>query len=299
MHELERLIGGDLSGFGTAQHEVFRSYKDLRTQFEREFLHTPRGFKFHFHWVEEQVLSSETSIVTSMARITIPLDNRTMIFNPLRISAVFQKNSGEYKLIHWHVSMPDSAGSNEIFPGSAEPVRYDDVTVVFTDIVNFTEASSRLTPNEVVTELNAIFSKFDALSADRGLDKIKTIGDSYMVASGLCQKHENHAREAIEWAKSALLFLQQRNLVARNKWDIRIGVHSGVVVGGIIGTDKLSFDLWGDTVNTASRLERSSAPNRINISEETYQLIRNEYDFDYSGTCEVKGKGQLAMYYVR
>jgi class 3 adenylate cyclase len=259
---------------------------------------TPQGFKFHFHWIDEQDLGNGTTLIIGETRITIPLLDRTMIFNPVRISAVFQKKQKSYKLVHWHVSFPDSSGTDEIFPGSAQPIRYEDVTVVFTDLVNFTQVSSQLSPNKRVTELNSLFSRFDALSLDFGLDKIKTIGDSYMVASGLCQKHQNHARQAVEWARAVLNFLEERNKTATHKWDIRIGVHSGVVVGGVIGTDKLSFDLWGDTVNVANRLERFSAANRINISAETHQLIKDAYEFEYRGTCDVKGKGPLVMYYV-
>ncbi|MDX1407574.1 MAG: adenylate/guanylate cyclase domain-containing protein, partial [Saprospiraceae bacterium] len=250
------------------------------------------------HWTDERAITPDTSVVTAEARITIPLSNRTLIFEPVRLSAVYRLQGGVHRLVHWHTSFPDNSESDEIFPGAMEPRQYEDITVVFTDLVGFTKVAAKVPPETLVAELGALFVRFDTLSKMYGLDKIKTIGDSYMAVSGLCYEHENAALQAIHWARAALAYLAERNQRSRVKWDLRIGMHTGPVIGGVLGTDKLSFDLWGDTVNVAKRMESNSAPNRINISEDTYRLVQEHIPAIHRGCCTVKGKREVEMYYV-
>jgi class 3 adenylate cyclase len=132
----------------------------------------------------------------------------------------------------------------------------------------------------------------------KGLDQIKTIGDSYMAVAGLSNKNVNHAVQCVDWANEVINFLRKRNENKGIKWDIRIGIHTGSAVGGIIGKVKKSFDLWGDTINIASRLEKESSVNKINISAYTYEKIRDKYECLYRGKIEIKGKGPLDMYFV-
>ena len=297
--EITELLDDELTGFGTASHEIFKNSSDVVRQLEREVLQTPFGFNYQFHWLKEQALTKDTSVVVAEARITIPLTDRTLIFDPVRMSAVFHVKNAVHRLVHWHTSFPDNSGSDEIFPGSGEPKRYDDITVVFTDFVGFTETASSIPAADLVSELNALFVKFDALANRFGLDKIKTIGDSYMAVSGLCCRHKNPPLQAVKWAKAVLAYLEERNRTSAIRWDIRIGIHTGTVIGGVIGTDKLSFDLWGDTVNVANRMETESVANRINVSSETYARLKDHLDFEHRGTCAVKGKGAIEMYYVK
>ncbi|MBD2176998.1 PAS domain S-box protein [Pseudanabaena sp. FACHB-1998] len=175
---------------------------------------------------------------------------------------------------------------------------FESVTVLFADIVNFTKISSELSPQDLVDLLNLIFSNFDTLSETYGLEKIKTIGDAYMVAGGIPLPNENHA-EAI--ASMALEMVQKvnelRELTGR-KLQIRIGIHTGAVIAGVIGTQKFIYDLWGDTVNIASRMESHSEVGKIQVTSETYELLKDQFELIERGAIEVKGKGTMKTYWL-
>jgi class 3 adenylate cyclase len=182
--------------------------------------------------------------------------------------------------------------------GESRPRRYDDVSILFTDFRNFTTTVSALPAERLVAELNEIFQEFDTILVKHGVEKIKTIGDSYMVASGLPQEAPDHAVRCVAAALDMLSFMQQRNLTSAIKWGMRAGIHSGPVVAGIVGKTKFAFDVFGDTVNIASRMESSSEPGRLNVSAYTYHLIRNDFSGEYRGKVEVKGKGDIDMYFI-
>lgn len=172
------------------------------------------------------------------------------------------------------------------------------VTVLFADIVGFTEIASSLSPIALVSLLNQIFSAFDRLTEHYGLEKIKTIGDAYMVVGGLPKRRVNHAEAIAEMAldmqKAIAEFNSQNNL----NFNIRIGIHSGPVVAGVIGIKKFIYDLWGDTVNTASRMESHGSPGRIHVSDTTHRLLRHKYVFEKRGIIQVKGKGDMRTYFL-
>ena len=174
--------------------------------------------------------------------------------------------------------------------------RFDDVTVLFADIVDFTPLSDRMTPDQVVTLLDEIFRRFDALAERLGLEKIKTIGDAYMVAGGLPASRPDHA-EAV--AEMGLCMLEEVASVVtgdRKRLAVRIGIDSGPVVAGVIGTRKFIYDLWGDTVNTASRMESQGMPGAIQVTERTFNRLRHAYRLERRGPIEVKGKGAMTTY---
>jgi class 3 adenylate cyclase len=176
--------------------------------------------------------------------------------------------------------------------------RFDEVTVLFSDLVGFTEMSSRLTPSRIVTILNQLFSDFDAAARARGVEKIKMIGDAYMVVAGVPEPRPDHA-EAI--ARMALDMKEAVSRIGRTVGEdlaLRIGIHSGPVVAGIIGTHRFLYDVWGDTVNVASRLETSSPANHIHISEETANRLAGEFQIKPRGVVQVKGKGDLETYFL-
>ncbi len=174
--------------------------------------------------------------------------------------------------------------------------RHAEATVMFIDIVGFTSMSSKVSPEELVRFLNELFSELDALTTGHGLEKIKTIGDAYMVAGGLPAPRDDHA-EAI-----AALALEIRELVRHQatpdgaKLDVRIGIHTGPVVAGVIGVTKLTYDLWGDTVNTASRMESHGEPGVIQLSEATHARLEGKFAMEPRGTVPIKGKGPMAVY---
>ena len=152
---------------------------------------------------------------------------------------------------------------------------------------------------KLVEELNDLFTEFDQISTQEGISKIKTIGDSYMAAGGLKDPSANHAIQCIDWSKQVLKYLKKRNEYSGIKWEIRIGIHTGSSIGGIIGKENKTFDLWGDTINIASRLEKQSLPNKINVSAYTYELIKDNCECEYRGKIDIKGKGSIDMYFVK
>ncbi len=171
--------------------------------------------------------------------------------------------------------------------------RFDDVTVLFADIVDFTPFSANVSPEELVSLLNDVFSLFDQLAEKHGLEKIKTIGDAYMAVGGLPTPVENHATAV---ANMALDMRYEMNRRFGGKLQVRIGLHTGPVVAGVIGQKKFIYDLWGDTVNTASRMESHGLAGCIQVTETTYQRLKEDYLFENRGSVQVKGKGKLVTY---
>ncbi len=175
---------------------------------------------------------------------------------------------------------------------------FHDATILFADIVGFTPLSARLQPLELVNLLNDIFSQFDTLAGDLQLEKIKTIGDAYMVAAGLPIPRADHAEAVAEMALSMQAVVKDYRNARGETFQIRVGINTGAVVAGVIGTRKFIYDLWGDAVNLASRMESSGEPGRIQVTAVTYERLRDRYHFESRGTVNVKGKGELEAYWL-
>ena len=182
--------------------------------------------------------------------------------------------------------------------GKSEPVSFDDVTVYFSDIVGFTSISSQLEPKVLISELNEIFTGFDDIMEKHDCERIKTIGDAYLAVSGMPERNEKHAANMVNAAMAIREFLLERNKDSTIQWKVRIGIHSGKVVGGIVGVKKYIYDVFGDTINTTSRMESNSEPMRINVSETTYKLLKEQFSFTPRDPMEIKGKGEMRMYFV-
>jgi len=176
--------------------------------------------------------------------------------------------------------------------------RFPDATILFSDLVGFTSLASKLSPGQIIEILNNLFSSFDALAKQLRLEKIKTIGDAYMVAGGLPEEQPDHAVAVADMALGMIDAVHQIGLEFSENLQARIGIHSGEVVAGIIGQHRFIYDVWGDTVNTASRLETSGLPDRIQISQETYQRIRDKFHCELRGPVEVRGKGAMLTYFL-
>jgi len=174
--------------------------------------------------------------------------------------------------------------------------RFEEVTVLFADVADFTPFAERTSAERVVGVLDEIFSAFDRLTRKRGLEKIKTIGDAYMVAGGLPEPRPDHAQAVAELALEMQSELERVCQALGLGLSIRIGIDTGPVVAGVIGRHKFTYDLWGDTVNTASRMESHGVPGRIQVTEATYQRLRDRFDFEDRGEIEIKGKGRLHAY---
>ncbi len=175
---------------------------------------------------------------------------------------------------------------------------FPEVTVLFADLVGFTKIASRTTPTELVTLLNEIFSAFDRLAEWHGLEKIKTIGDAYMVVGGLPVPRSEHAEAIAEMALDMLEEISSFRTKEGEPLSLRIGIATGPAVAGVIGLRKFSYDLWGDTVNTASRMESHGKAGSIQVTAATYQILRDKYLFQERGEIDVKGKGKMRAYFL-
>ncbi len=182
--------------------------------------------------------------------------------------------------------------------GYVEPRKFESVTILFTDFKDFTIQASKLPADELVDELNKIFLEFDNIVEEFGLEKLKTIGDAYMAASGLPQVTDDHAERVVRAALKMHDFIKNNRAFFRVKWQMRAGVHTGNVVAGVVGSKKFTYDIWGDTVNIASRMESSGVPGFVNVSASTYELIKDKFVCQYRGKIDAKGKGKMDMYLV-
>lgn len=182
--------------------------------------------------------------------------------------------------------------------GVSSPERFDRVTVLFSDLVDFTEISSHMDPEALIAELNDIFAEFDSIAGKYSCQRIKTIGDAYLCVCGMPEENPRQAELILKVSMDMVEYLKERNKTSSNKWQVRIGIHAGSVVGGIVGTGKYIYDVFGDTINIAHRMEQHSAPMRINVSRVVKCLEEDKFAFTDRGTVEVKGLGELSMYYL-
>ena len=177
--------------------------------------------------------------------------------------------------------------------------RFESATVLFADIVGFTSIAARISPLELVSLLNQIFSDFDKLTEKHGLEKIKTIGDAYMVAGGIPVPREDHAEAIADMALDMQSAIANFQTDIGASFEIRIGIHTGPVVAGVIGTKKFIYDLWGDTVNVASRMESLGLPGYIQVTAAIWELLKDKYVFEERGAISVKGKGDMMTYWLK
>jgi class 3 adenylate cyclase len=185
--------------------------------------------------------------------------------------------------------------------GKVQAKRFDSVTVLFTDFEGFTHYAEKLSPEKLVESVDFYFSKFDAIMEKYGLEKIKTVGDAYMCAGGLPFPTEDHAYKMVLAAFEIAEFVNEskkQHSPDQTRFEIRIGISTGPLVAGVVGIKKFAYDIWGDTVNIASRMETNSEPGKVNISEYTYQIVKDFFDCEYRGEIEVKNRGMMKMYFV-
>ncbi len=199
--------------------------------------------------------------------------------------------------------LPEEIAAELKEKGEATARHYDMVTILFTDFQQFTKLASEVSPAELIFMLNECYSAFDDIVDRHGMEKIKTIGDSYMCAGGLPVENRTNAVDAVDAAREIQQWIadwnMKRELNGQPKLDIRIGIHTGKLIAGVIGKKKFAYDVWGDAVNIASRMEQNSETGKINISEATYELVKHRFTCNYRGEILAKNKGVLKMYYVR
>lgn len=208
-----------------------------------------------------------------------------------------EKEKARTELLLYNI-LPKVVAKELLSTGKTMPARHENTSVLFTDFVQFTQLAKNITARKLVAELNEIFYIFDDIVKAEKLEKIKTIGDSYMAVCGLPEANDDHALQCITAAQKMIAFLNERNEKNDLTWKMRVGIHSGPVVAGVVGNHKFTYDLWGNTVNLASRLEGSGKAGMINISEQTYELIKEQVNCDYRGKIKVKGAHEMGMYFV-
>lgn len=257
-------------------------------------------------WQREQMFSDALTVALMVSVASLlcgaalfPVVVRLAADNESQARAMFQTQIDQARnMALLHNMLPTGIAEELAAHGRARPVRHDSVTILFTDLSGFTQAASTMPPDRMVAELNEIFAAFDLITDECGIEKIKTIGDAYMAAAGVVTPCTDHAQRCVLAGLRMVDYLVQRNQTAAFKWALRVGIHTGPVVAGVVGTKKFAFDIWGDTVNIASRMESASEAGRVNISAYTYDLVRSAFDCHYRGKINAKGKGEMDMYFA-
>ncbi len=199
--------------------------------------------------------------------------------------------------------LPNAVAEELKLRGEATPGQFEAVTVMFTDFKGFTQIAEKISPEALIADLDNCFYHFDEIMDRYGVEKIKTIGDAYMCAGGLPIANKTHPVDVILAALEIKSFMDQMKEIKQSMnepyWELRIGIHTGPVVAGVVGKRKFAYDIWGDAVNTASRMESSGSVGAINISGDTYALVKDFFECEYRGKVPAKNKGDIDMYFVK
>ena len=247
----------------------------------------------------QQLISLTAGIgIILILTIAIGLYRRNNYISKSKILVENEKKRSDLLLLN---ILPEETAKELKDKGKVKARKFESVSVLFTDFEGFTKYSENLSPEKLVESVNYYYSKFDEIMDKYGLEKIKTVGDAYMAAGGLPFPTPDHALKLVMAAFEIADFVKEaKNFDPDNmtRFDIRIGINTGPVVAGVVGIKKFAYDIWGDTVNIASRMESNSQRGKINISDNTYQLIKEDFDCTYRGEIEVKNKGKMKMYFV-
>lgn len=243
------------------------------------------------------ILWSTVGVLLLIGILTFSLFKSNKIIKSANKTIAKEKERSDELLLN---ILPEDTAQELKDRGKVQAKKHPSVTVLFSDFKGFTSYAENLSPEKLVETIDHYFSKFDLIMEKYGLEKIKTIGDAYMAVGGLSIDHSNQVKEMILAAQEMNTFVKQvqSDTSTQATFDIRIGINTGPVVAGVVGTKKFAYDIWGDAVNVASRMESNSEPGRINISENTYQLIKDEFECEYRGELDVKNRGRLKMYFV-
>ncbi|MBT3422676.1 MAG: tetratricopeptide repeat protein [Bacteroidetes bacterium] len=294
-------------------HQLYNTVKDSVFNLEKNKQLEELETVYQTEKKEQQIKLQKTEIAQKDAEVKKQKAQRNIFiisFGLILLFAVYviisirriakEKAKSEKLLLN---TLPIKVVNDLKMTGKTEPESFTDVTVYFSDVVGFTNMSTQLDPKQLIDELNDIFTAFDDIMIKNHCERIKTIGDAYLAVCGMPEKDENHAINMLNASIEIRDYLDKRNKGQSIEWKIRIGLHSGKVVGGVVGVRKYIYDVFGDTINTASRMESNSEPMRINISNVTHQLVKKHFEnqnisFSKRSPIEVKGKGVMDMYFV-
>ncbi|MDX5325959.1 MAG: tetratricopeptide repeat protein [Bacteroidota bacterium] len=306
----------ELGNYGQAYqfHTLYANIKDTLYNIETDKKLSSLQFTFDLEKKESQIQLLTKDKELQKAEIQRQRVTKNVTFGGLSLVASFllvvlfqksritkEKQRSEELLLN---ILPEEIANELKEKGRAEAQLVDEVTILFTDFKDFTKVSEKLSAKELVAEINDCFVPFDLIMAKYGIEKIKTIGDAYMAASGLPVPTGDSACNAILAAMELQLVIEERRRQRERKglpaFKMRVGIHTGPVVAGIVGVKKFQYDVWGDTVNTAARMESSGEPGKVNISQVTYERIKDDprFIFTYRGKIEAKNKGMMDMYFV-
>lgn len=278
--------------------ETVREMADLRTDYEVAQKQVEVDLLNEQKKNQRIVVISTAVALLLIGVLAVGLYRRNKYISYTKNLIEYEKQRSDNLLLN---ILPEETAEELKNNGKVQAKRFDSVSVMFTDFIGFTAYSDKLSPEELVESVDYYYSKFDEIIEKFGLEKIKTVGDAYMCAGGLPFPIPDHALKMVEAAIEIASFVKESKISGSNdqtRFDIRIGINTGPVVAGVVGTKKFTYDIWGDAVNIASRMESNSESGKINISENTYQLIREDYNCTYRGEVEVKNKGKMKMYFV-
>ena len=271
---------------------------DLRTDFEVSKKQVEVNL-LHQQKRTQQIIVIATAIALILIfLIAVGLYRRNILIKKTDLIIREEKKRSDNLLLN---ILPEETARELKQSGKVLAKKFESVTVLFTDFKGFTHYAENLSPEKVVESVDFYFSKFDDIMEKYGLEKIKTLGDSYMCAAGLHFSTEDHAHKMVLAAIKIAEFVKKAKIESKAndiRFEVRIGINTGPVVAGVVGTRKFAYDIWGDTVNIAARMESNSEPGRINVSENTYALIKDEFECEYRGEIEVKNRGTMKMYFV-
>lgn len=247
---------------------------------------------------QQNIIYATVVAIVLIIVLVISLFRRYQFIKKTKAIIENEKNRSNALLLN---ILPEETASELMASGKVLAKKFESVTVLFTDFVGFTAYAEKLPPEKLVERVDFYFSKFDEIIEKYDLEKIKTVGDAYMCAGGLPFETQDHAYKMILAAQEIIKFVAEsaKETQAQNHFQIRIGINTGPVVAGVVGTKKFAYDIWGDTVNTASRMESNSEPGKINISQNTFDLVKEQFQFEYRGAIEVKNRGKMNMYFVQ
>ncbi|HAD12509.1 MAG TPA: hypothetical protein DCF33_08725 [Saprospirales bacterium] len=302
-------------GDSEAADSTFKKYTELQSLISAE----ERKYRTKSFEVESKIEEAEATIKNlvfekELADITkkyligiaiLLLAVASIIFNRFRVTRrqkkIIEKEKQRSEALLLNI-LPEEVAEELKAKGSADARQFEEVTVMFTDFKGFTQISERLTAAELVSEIDACFKAFDHIITAYGIEKIKTIGDAYMCVGGLPVPNKTHATDIVHAALDIQKFMEEhsrkRKKEGKELFEIRIGIHTGPVVAGIVGIKKFAYDIWGDTVNIASRMESSGEAGKVNISSTTYALVKDTFTCEHRGKIQAKHKGEVDMYFV-
>lgn len=285
------LLGFSFSGYATVLEALALS-----------FLLTKR-FEWEKKEIEQSRLNTQKKLLNQIVENEKMVREQNVVLEKRVEERTFLLKEAMQKSDDLLLNILPEATANELkLHGKAKTKTYGLVTVLFTDFKDFTDISSKMSPELLVEEIDACFSAFDTIITKHGVEKIKTVGDAYIAVAGLPLPSHHHAESAIEAAIEIRNFISKRKLekISRGEipFEIRIGVHTGPLVAGIVGTKKFAYDIWGDAVNMAARMEQHGEAGKINISGRTYELVKDKFTCTHRGKIEAKNKGEIDMYFV-